>query len=1013
MTDFLNRKNKIKAFLCVALAFCVMLGVFAPFTKLFVSADTPFTKMLYFKSSSPEELMQTAPVNVGETYNFTFGLSAAIENFEIVCQTDDRRREIDAAPELVSKEEKGDSYVYTYSITIPQKTVNNKPITEKVFVGILFSGNVEGYLYEPSLYVASDEAKTELFANRFNGGVLDGWTYGYTWFGEWEGTDVTEWSDDANTLKIVNYDDSLFGGTGSGSGGDSSSNKKMYYIKSSGPKEIMRLVPVTPGETYYMTFGMSSSIRRFDLAFVGDEGRAWIDEECPQLEKISKGNCNIYTYSCTVPEDYEFANAFFGVKPYGKVEGYIFDIAVYKADDASKSNLMVNADFSDAFNGWSYGWDAWFGTWDPADATVWESEIGETHIEIVDYDEELLGLNNEVGGGDTAQKMLHINSPGPKSLIQRAEVSPGKEYIFSFGISKSIRKFDPVCFADGGRAEVDANITQVSAEDKGNYTIYSYKYTIPADYGESMIFFGMQPSGSTDGYFFNASVYAADDANKNELLDNPMFEYALAEWSWGWDVWFGYFSGDSDDTEWTSEDGKTTLKVVNFDSSLFGEGGEVDSGKKMLYFVNGPTGSQFALLAKVEAGKTYCLEFGMFATGTVNFKVARNGLRATVESVQQNLETKEEGNYTRYKYTFTMPENETDGEYFIGPDVTGFVEGYMFDLTLYEVGAENKKELLSNPEFEYGLDDWIWGWNAWFGVLDEAGLTEWTDGSNTLKIMKHDLNKIDELIKLINVDDGEWWDEKDIIPEEIEEIASLKGTLKDQNNAPLANVELIFASDERELTATTNVKGEFNFNSFPAGFYELYTVDSKGNRVATGYYGTLSHGDDAAVDIVCDTTSLLADSENNTQTDDTQNNNTQTDDTQNNNTEQEEKPSVGAINGAVYTPELKTVANLKLYIRGVGDTFTDSKGEFSFTDVPVGEYELYTVLDDGKEYVFRTVNIKENVELSVKLKYDVAEKTIADVTNNNTLIIIVIAGAAVLLAAVGAVVFIVIKKKKA
>lgn len=1001
MSSILKTKNNFKCLLCVVFAFCILSSVFVPFTKIFVSADTPYTKMLYIKSSAPEELMQTAAVTIGETYYFSFGISSKLTDFDIVCQTDDRRREIDVNPQLINKIEKGDSFVYTYSITIPEKTVNNKPVTDKVFVGLLFSGSIEGYIYEPSLYIADDINKTELFINRFNGGVLDNWTFGYTWFGEWDGIDVTEWSDDATTLKVVDYNDYLFGIGGAGS------DKKMYYIKSSGPKELIHQAPVEPGETYYLTFGMSSSIRRFDAAFMSDETRSWIDDECPQIKKISKGGCNIYTYSCKVPEDYQQKYAFFGVKPYGNIEGYIFDIAVYKKDDSNKTNVLPNADFSDAFNGWSYGWDAWFGTWDPADTVEWSDE--KALIKIVNYDEELLGLNAGGGSGeDSNKKMLHINSTAPKALIQRVEVEQGKTYHFTFGLSSSIRKFDVICQSDGTRSEVDANITEVNKVDNGNHAIYTYSYTIPASYSEKMIFFGVQPNGQTDGYFFGASVYEADDEGKTELLDNPDFSCDLSEWSWGWDAWFGYWTGsDSDATEWTSDDGSTTIKIINYDEGLFGTGGSVDSGKKMLYFVNGPTNSQLGLLSKVKAGETYCLEFNMFATGIVNLKVAENGLRASV-SVQQNLETVENGNYTRYKYTFTMPD-DASGEYFVGPDVTGFVEGFIFDLTLYQAYDETKKELYSNPVFEYDLDDWIWGWNAWFNVLDESGVKDWTDGSNILNVMAYDLSKIDELIALINVDDGEWWDEKDLISEEAVEIANLKGTLTNQNKLPFVNTKLVLASEGSTFNTTSNSKGEFEFKNFPVGFYELYILDSEGNQIATNYYGTFSNGDNVTLTLVCDTTELLAELENNTHNNGDWTNNSIEQET----TNQPEK-NVGALKGGVYTPELKTVADLKIYIRGIGDTVTDKKGEFSFENIPVGSYEMYTVLDDGSEYVFRTVSVKENVELSVKLKYDVGSETnVKPHAEDELNWVWIIIGSISVFVAAGIVIFIVFKKKKA
>ena len=75
---------------------------------------------------------------------------------------------------------------------------------------------------------------------------------------------------------------------------------------------------------------------------------------------------------------------------------------------------------------------------------------------------------------------------------------------------------------------------------------------------------------------------------------------------------------------------------------------------------------------------------------------------------------------------------------------------------------------------------------------------------------------------------------------------------------------------------------------------------------------------------------------------------------------------------------------------------------------------MYTILEDGSKYVFRTVQIKENVDLAVKLKYDVEKN--ADVgtqTDSNTWIWIVVACGVLLIIAAGVATFIIIKKKKA
>ena len=82
------------------------------------------------------------------------------------------------------------------------------------------------------------------------------------------------------------------------------------------------------------------------------------------------------------------------------------------------------------------------------------------------------------------------------------------------------------------------------------------------------------------------------------------------------------------------------------------------------------------------------------------------------------------------------------------------------------------------------------------------------------------------------------------------------------------------------------------------------------------------------------------------------------------------------------------------------------------SDIPVGEYEIYTTDEKGNKYVFRTITIKENVELSVKLKYDIVQKTPANDKGVSSIVIISIAVGGVLFAVLVAVLVVLVFKKK-
>lgn len=121
-------------------------------------------------------------------------------------------------------------------------------------------------------------------------------------------------------------------------------------------------------------------------------------------------------------------------------------------------------------------------------------------------------------------------------------------------------------------------------------------------------------------------------------------------------------------------------------------------------------------------------------------------------------------------------------------------------------------------------------------------------------------------------------------------------------------------------------------------------------------------------------------------------------------------PEYGILRGYYYTKKGKTISGGKIFLRGYGSVVTDKSGMFIFENVEPGEHELYTVLEDGKEYVFRTVNIEANKGIQVKIM----EPIIEDEESTNSWIVPLVIGASVV-ACAGVVffVFIIIKKKKA
>ncbi len=985
----------------------------------------PPKQMLYINTTAGKELYQRAYVTVGETYYFTFSVSDSIRKFNPVCHADSQRAPIEANIQLVDTVDKYGYKTYTYSYTIPETDSKGNAMTALAFFGIKLTGKVEGYFFDPSIKLK--DSATELFDNPDFKIGLDGWAWGWDKWFRGDDSVLREWSNDKTTLKLMDYDDSLFEDIAT-----PVYSKRMLYIKTTTGKDLMQRIPVEIGQTYKFTFSLSNSISFFTPTCIADDKRPAVDANIELIERVDKKGYTVYTYSYTIPEKDVNGNpmsktAFIGIKLSGTQEGYFFDPSVYKADDKNKTELFSNPDFKMGLDDWAWGWDVWF-RGDNSGLDKWENE--KTTLELVGYDESLFPADTE-----KTPKMLYINTKSPKELMQRARVKAGKTYYFTFSLNDTITSFEMICRSDSQRNEIEADIQLIEEIDNKGYTTYTYSYTIPETYinrdGEEVpvtdvIFFGVKPSIACEGYMFDVSLYKADEKYKTELFENPDFNVGLDRWAWGWDVWFGHSEiGPAGLFQWSNE--KTTLKIVDFDKKVIEEINKTIPGKRMVYFINGATSSHFAARVELEPGAEYYMQFSAFATDELDMKITEDGGRQNIRGTDKELISAEQnGNYTTYLYKFIMPEDVENNLVFAGPVIKYYSEGYIFDLLLYKGDDEKKTNMWANNTFAVGLDGWIWNWHAWFGYNTDSGTTDWTNGPNTVKLVDFDLKKIDELIALLNINDGQWWDPKDVVDESALGTATLNGTLVDQNGNPISDLKLALESADNSYEAVTDSKGTFEFKDFTEGFYELYAVDKNGNNVSTGFYTTFFDGDVVTVKLVCDTSNIPVGDSGESENSNTDDNQSDLSDVPNDDfgdvTDQpadepaddstEEVQSVGTILGTVYTPELKTVPDLKIYIRGVGETVTDKDGNFEFVNIPVGEYEVYTVLNDGSEYIFRSVSVKENIQLKVKLKYDPQTDVDTKPDSGFNWLWVIIPAVAIIVLAAGAVVAVIIIKKK-
>lgn len=442
-----------------------------------------------------------------------------------------------------------------------------------------------------------------------------------------------------------------------------------------------------------------------------------------------------------------------------------------------------------------------------------------------------------------------------------------------------------------------------------------------------------------------------------------------------------------------------------------------DDSHKMLYFRLAGGSHNLSTRAKVTPGETYRFEYSIFTSLYEDSAPAirDDGDRGTTCEVEVISEEKI-GNYYRIVAQGTIPEDYNHGSTAcFGVNLSAYSEGVIFDRTVYNVNDPDKKDCFEgNPIFHDGLDYVTLDQTKWWGkILDAAGMVSWTNGFEELEVMNFSEDFIAYLIALNNPNDGKWWNDKDIIEEEVfATYAKARGTFTDQNGNGISGTEFVLVSDEKTYKSTSNAKGKFDFGTILTGFYDLYIMKN-GEKLETGFSSYIAQDDVVEFTVVTDTSGIVTDSGDNGGMD--YNNNSYDvqynvyEDT--NITETENSTPSGNLQGTVYTAALETVPNLKIVLEGIGEVITDENGRFGFADIPVGEYELYAVNSDGSKYVFKTYSIKEGVSLDVKLKYAPALNSDSD-ASNNLVIYVVIAAVLALLVVAGLVFFLIFKKKK-
>jgi len=333
---------------------------------------------------------------------------------------------------------------------------------------------------------------------------------------------------------------------------------------------------------------------------------------------------------------------------------------------------------------------------------------------------------------DTSPKMLYIKtSENWKELYQKAKVEAGETYYFTFSTSSKIA-FKPICTTDDNRVTIDANIQLVKKKENDGYNDYIYSYTFPAtdQNGNNIteaVFIGIAFTFPYDGYFFNASVYNANDSEQKELFINTDFSNGLDEWAWGWDQWFGIWS-EKGISEWNNS--TTTLKLVEYDEKLL----EEKPPEKMLHIVNKSIDMNDEVLVKridgISADTEYTISLDRnFVSGALNDQVKivllgddgnSNTMRDTIidfgDTSNYIVSSYDDG--VNLKYTFkldsTVVENHESfyaGFYFRKWASRMITEVYVADFVIYKTTDPAENNIFAKKDCS-DMGGWYTYWRS-------------------------------------------------------------------------------------------------------------------------------------------------------------------------------------------------------------------------------------------------------------------------------------------------------------
>ncbi len=260
-------------------------------------------------------------------------------------------------------------------------------------------------------------------------------------------------------------------------------------------------------------------------------------------------------------------------------------------------------------------------------------------------------------------------------------------------------------------------------------------------------------------------------------------------------------------------------------------------------------------------------------------------------------------------------------------------------------------------------------------------------GSATFKQMPYDAGVFVFYYDDTLFDDGDWSGELAGITKTT---GAISGRVVNSKEEAVAGVQMMITGN---TAVKTDENGMYSFENLKPGKYELYLVEANGNKLLC-YEVEVKAGILSNIPAI----TYLTGAELNFEIEDT------TDEDKDGDTI--EQTPYGVLRGYYLDQDGKPIKGAKIYIKGLGYVVTNEKGMFEFEKLPVGEFELYTKLDDGSTHVFRKVTIEAYKGTLVKV---VAPATAGGF---NWLWVVIPAAAVLVLGGAALVAILVIKKKK-